>query len=199
MRKRLVLALAACASVLRPRSPGARSGTSSSRDARSTPAARAQAVFRAEPQGSIVCVNDPDIWRNMGWPDDPNHFLDFGSQEYGDSPFTALPRDQGAAIQKFGAVDGAIGRALPWRIEEISASFVAPSKASAVSRRTRSAMRSCSRRWRALPAGCASAVSRDRRLRRAEDRQARHPCALRAGSHRASDRNCTSCRRRSNP
>src|SRR5262245_22082302 len=50
----------------------------------------------------IVRVTDPDLWRNVGWPEDHNHFLDFGVKEYGDYPFTALPREYGAALEKFG-------------------------------------------------------------------------------------------------
>ncbi len=38
-------------------------------------------------------VVDPDVWRTVGWEDDPNHFIDFGVPEYGDFPFAALPRD----------------------------------------------------------------------------------------------------------
>src|SRR5688572_32147730 len=45
----------------------------------------------------VIRVVDPDLWRNVGWPEDPNHFLDFGVKEYGPYPFTALPREYGAA------------------------------------------------------------------------------------------------------
>src|SRR5215471_10562978 len=41
----------------------------------------------------VVRVVDPDLWRNVGWEDDPNHFLDFGLPQLGPPPFTALPRD----------------------------------------------------------------------------------------------------------
>jgi hypothetical protein len=61
---------------------------------------------------------DPDHWRIIGWPDDPNHFIDFGMKELGDFPFTALPREYGAALEKFGqATLDRIGR-LPWREAE---------------------------------------------------------------------------------
>src|SRR5215212_6759115 len=51
----------------------------------------------------VVRTVDPDTWRLMGWEDDPNHFIDFGMKELGTYPFTALPRDYGAALEKFGA------------------------------------------------------------------------------------------------
>jgi hypothetical protein len=66
----------------------------------------------------VLRVNDPDTWRVAGWPDDPNHFLDFGRPELGPYPFDALPREYGAAIGKFG-IDALtrIGM-LPWREAE---------------------------------------------------------------------------------
>ena len=61
---------------------------------------------------------DPDLWRNVGWPEDPNHFIDFGMKELGEFPFTGLPREYGAALEKFGpAMLDKIGR-LPWREAE---------------------------------------------------------------------------------
>ncbi len=66
----------------------------------------------------VVRVVDPDLWRNVGWEDDPNHFLNFGVREYGPYPFTALPRDLGAAIQKFGATTLKRNGQLPWRADE---------------------------------------------------------------------------------
>lgn len=67
----------------------------------------------------VVRVIDPDTWRNVGWADDPNHFLDFGAREYGAYPFTDLPRDYGRALEKFGqAVIDRNGR-LPWRLGEV--------------------------------------------------------------------------------
>src|SRR6266481_3896253 len=50
----------------------------------------------------VLRVTDPDLWRNVGWEEDPNHFMDFGAKEYGEYPFTVLPRELGAAIEKFG-------------------------------------------------------------------------------------------------
>ena len=66
----------------------------------------------------IVRVTDPDVWRNAGWEDDPNHFVDFGMKELGKYPFNELPREYGAALEKFGqATLNRIGK-LPWREAE---------------------------------------------------------------------------------
>jgi len=66
----------------------------------------------------IVRVVDPDVWRSVGWEDEPNHFIDFGMKELGAYPFPDLPREYGAALAKFGqATMNRIGR-LPWREEE---------------------------------------------------------------------------------
>jgi hypothetical protein len=71
--------------------------------------------YRAE---VVVRVVDPDLWRNAGWEDDPNHFVDFGMKELGDYPFNELPREYGAALEKFGqATLNHIGK-LPWREAE---------------------------------------------------------------------------------
>jgi len=67
----------------------------------------------------VVRVVDPDLWRNVGWPEDPNHFVDFGIKDYGPYPFSALPRDYGAALQKFGRATLERNGLLPWRTAEI--------------------------------------------------------------------------------
>jgi len=61
---------------------------------------------------------DPDLWRNVGWEDDPNHFLDFGVPEYGAFPFAALPREYDLALEKFGLVTLRRNGLLPWRFAE---------------------------------------------------------------------------------
>src|SRR5438067_10286779 len=66
----------------------------------------------------VARSNDPDLWRNVGWEDDPNHFLDFGVPEYGKEPFAELPRDYGAALQKFGSATLRRNGLLPWREAE---------------------------------------------------------------------------------
>jgi hypothetical protein len=71
--------------------------------------------YRAEIVARSV---DPDLWRNAGWEDDPNHFVDFGMKELGPFPFDGLPREYGAALEKFGpAMLNKIGK-LPWREAE---------------------------------------------------------------------------------
>jgi hypothetical protein len=66
----------------------------------------------------VIRVKDPDLWRNAGWEDDPNHFVDFGMKELGPYPFAELPREYGAALEKFGAsLLTKIGK-LPWREAE---------------------------------------------------------------------------------
>jgi hypothetical protein len=67
----------------------------------------------------VVRAIDPDLWRNVGWEDDPNHFMDFGAREYGDYPFTALPRDYDQAIEKFGRRTVERNGTLPWRVQEM--------------------------------------------------------------------------------
>jgi len=62
----------------------------------------------------VVRVTDPDTWRSVGWDDDPNHFLDFGVREYGTYPFQALPREYGAALEKFGQSTLKRNGRLPW-------------------------------------------------------------------------------------
>jgi hypothetical protein len=66
----------------------------------------------------VVRVTDPDTWRSVGWEDDPNHFLDFGAKEYGAYPFQALPREYGAALEKFGESTLKRNGLLPWREAE---------------------------------------------------------------------------------
>jgi hypothetical protein len=54
---------------------------------------------------------DPDLWRTVGWEDEPpNHFLDLDHEPYGRYPFDALPREYDRAVEKFGRamVPGAV-------------------------------------------------------------------------------------------
>jgi hypothetical protein len=71
----------------------------------------------------VLRSNDPDLWRNVPWDDDSNHFVDLGIAEFGKPPFAELPRERGAALAKFGA--GKLKRwgTLPWRVEEIAGSL----------------------------------------------------------------------------
>ncbi len=65
-------------------------------------------------------ITAPDLWRNVGSDDDPNHFVDFGVPEYGSPPFLLLPREHGAALNKFGAAVLKKYGTLPWREEEMA-------------------------------------------------------------------------------
>lgn len=63
---------------------------------------------------------DPDLWRDAGWEEDHNHFVNFGAPELGPYPFVAFPRDQAAALEKFGAVGLRRLGTLPWRLQEMA-------------------------------------------------------------------------------
>ena len=77
-------------------------------------------LFERNRDEIVIRSTDPDLWRNVGWDEDPNHFIDFGVKEYGEYPFTALPRDLGAAIEKFGAATIRRYGTLPWRAAELA-------------------------------------------------------------------------------
>ena len=67
----------------------------------------------------VLRVNDPDLWRVVGFEDEPpNHQLDFGVDDYGPYPFVALPRDYDAAVEKFGVAIVRRHGLLPWRTME---------------------------------------------------------------------------------
>ena len=70
--------------------------------------------FERHREEVVLRVIDPDLWRTMGWPEDPNHFMDFGVKEYGAFPFAALPREYGAALAKFGPATLERNGRLPW-------------------------------------------------------------------------------------
>jgi hypothetical protein len=67
----------------------------------------------------VVRVVDPDLWRNVGWEDDPNHFVDFGMPQLGPYPFAGLPREYSQALEKFGIADLKRIGMLPWREAEM--------------------------------------------------------------------------------
>ena len=77
-------------------------------------------VFEQRRAEIVLRVTDPDLWRNVGWAEDPNHFLDFGVKEYGAYPFNDLPREYGAALAKFGAAVLDRNGRLPWRLAEMT-------------------------------------------------------------------------------
>jgi hypothetical protein len=60
---------------------------------------------------------DPDLWRNVGWDDEPpNHFMDL--DYYGKDPFPGLPHDYDRAVAKFGRDVVHQQGLLPWRTAE---------------------------------------------------------------------------------
>lgn len=62
---------------------------------------------------------DPDLWRTVGWDEEPpNHFLDLDFEAFGPYPFTGLPREYDAAVQKFGKAVITEQGTLPWRTAE---------------------------------------------------------------------------------
>ena len=62
---------------------------------------------------------DPDLWRTVGWLDEPpNHFLDLDIEEFGPYPFDKLPREYDRAVQKFGKALFSQHGMLPWRAQE---------------------------------------------------------------------------------
>jgi hypothetical protein len=66
----------------------------------------------------VIRVTDPDLWRNIGWDEDQNHFVDFGVPEFGRFPFAELPRDYDKAVEKFGVAFLKKEGTLPWREQE---------------------------------------------------------------------------------
>ena len=74
----------------------------------------------------VLRVIDPDLWRIVGWEEDPNHFVNFGVPEFGPYPFSALPREYGAALEKFGAATLRRNGLLPWREAEEFGNLAAP-------------------------------------------------------------------------
>ena len=72
----------------------------------------------------IARAIDPDLWRSVNLEEDPDHFVNFGDPQLGPFPFTAYPRESGAALAKFGVFTlSRLGR-LPFREEELFGSLV---------------------------------------------------------------------------
>src|SRR6476659_6927798 len=67
----------------------------------------------------VLRTTDPDLWRNVGWDEDPNHFVNLGVKEYGAYPFAELPRELDAAIEKFGVAVVKRNGMVPWRASEM--------------------------------------------------------------------------------
>jgi len=74
--------------------------------------------FLQHKEEMVMRVIDPDLFRVVGWEEDPNHFVNFGAKELGEYPFKELPREYGAAIEKFGMATLKRDGLLPWRQQE---------------------------------------------------------------------------------
>jgi hypothetical protein len=82
-----------------------------------------RAVFDQNRAMLFEHASDPDLWRVAGFEEEaPRHFLDMDA--YGPAPFTALPRDLGSAIEKFGPETIKKNGELPWRITEMRGRLV---------------------------------------------------------------------------
>ena len=86
--------------------------------------------FAAEREFIIEHSVDPDLWRIMDLrgergDEPPNHFLDIDFEEGSKPPFSNIPRDYDAYVQKYGAGPAARYGRLPWRAEEVYNRLVA--------------------------------------------------------------------------
>ena len=80
--------------------------------------------FAAERAFIIEHSVDPDLWRVMDLrgergDEPPNHFLDMDFEEGSKPPFSGIPREYDAYVQKYGAGPAARYGRLPWRAEEV--------------------------------------------------------------------------------
>ena len=66
----------------------------------------------------VLRVTDPDLWRNVGWEEDPNHFLDFGVDEYGTYPFEACRANTARRSRSSARRPCRENGLLPWREAE---------------------------------------------------------------------------------
>lgn len=77
-------------------------------------------LFERERAMVVERAIDPDTWRTAGFAEeDPNHFLDLDSEQFGTFPYAGLPRDLTAALAKFGRTRMDDAGYLPWRVEEM--------------------------------------------------------------------------------
>lgn len=93
-----------------------------------------RAAFDAERASLLAHASDPDLWRVAGFEDEaPRHFLDMDA--YGPPPFASLPRDLGAAIEKYGPETVTKNGLLPWRAAEMRGRLVRAFEAHAAGQR----------------------------------------------------------------
>jgi hypothetical protein len=92
--------------------------------------AELKAFFAAERAFIVEHSVDPDLWRIMDLrgergEEPPNHFLDMDFEEGSKPPFSNIPRDYDAYVQKYGAGPATRYGRLPWRAEEVYNRLVA--------------------------------------------------------------------------
>lgn len=93
-----------------------------------------RAALDSERTALLAHASDPDLWRVAGFEDEaPRHFLDIDA--YGPPPFSALPRDLGAAIEKYGPETVTKNGLLPWRAAEMRGRLVRAFEAHAAGQR----------------------------------------------------------------
>jgi hypothetical protein len=77
-----------------------------------------RAVFDTDRASLLAHASDPDLWRIAGFEEEaPRHFLDMDA--YGPPPFSSLPRELGAALEKYGPETVTRNGLLPWRAAEM--------------------------------------------------------------------------------
>jgi hypothetical protein len=82
-----------------------------------------RAVFDERRAMLLEHASDPDLWRTAGFEEEaPRHFLDLDA--YGPPPFSALPRELGAAIETLGPETVTKNGLLPWRAAEMRGRLV---------------------------------------------------------------------------
>jgi hypothetical protein len=82
-----------------------------------------RAAFDTERATLLAHASDPDHWRIAGFEEEaPRHFLDLDA--YGPPPFGELPRDLGAALEKYGPETVTKNGLLPWRAAEMRGRLV---------------------------------------------------------------------------
>jgi hypothetical protein len=82
-----------------------------------------RSAFDADRTTLLAHASDPDLWRAAGFEEEaPRHFLDIDA--YGPPPFSALPREFGAAVEKYGPETVTKNGLLPWRAAEMRGRLV---------------------------------------------------------------------------
>jgi hypothetical protein len=79
--------------------------------------------FQKYEAGIIEHAGDPDLWRTVGWMEEPpRHFLDMDA--YGPYPFKELPHGYDEAVKRYGLDFVIKNGTVPWRSEEIYKSLI---------------------------------------------------------------------------